>query len=231
MAKVLLKYKDAVIKEIPLEKDIISIGRKVENDIQIDNLAVSGFHARIGREGARIFIEDLNSLNGTFVNGMKVSKYALNNGDVVLIGTHTLDFVISKEAKIEKNDFQIQGRSLDETVILEPQEQQKILVSTEKLEVVGGFVVVEGSTDKKDYLIKERITTIGKDDHAGIRIKGFFAPKVAALINRRKEGYFISPSGGRAVMVNGQEINQRYDLKDGDMVDIGGIKMQFYIKE
>jgi pSer/pThr/pTyr-binding forkhead associated (FHA) protein len=230
VAEVFLKYKDDVIKKIPLEKDITTIGRKVENDIQIDNLAVSGFHAMSVREGEQMLIEDLNSLNGTFVNGMKVSRHVLSNGDVVLIGTHTLDFVISESIEIEKKDVQTRDHLLDETVILEPEEQQKILASTEKLEVIGGFIIVEGSTDKNDYLIKERVAAIGKDDHAGIRLKGFFAPKVAALINRRREGYFISPSSGKIMKVNGEKISRRHDLKDGDMVEVSGIKMQFYIK-
>jgi pSer/pThr/pTyr-binding forkhead associated (FHA) protein len=143
VAEVFLKYKDAVIKKIPLEKDITTIGRKVENDIQIDNLAVSGFHAMSVREGEQMLIEDLNSLNGTFVNGMKVSRHVLSNGDVVLIGTHTLDFVISESIEIEKKDVQTRDHLLDETVILEPEEQQKILASTEKLEVIGGFIIVE----------------------------------------------------------------------------------------
>jgi pSer/pThr/pTyr-binding forkhead associated (FHA) protein len=79
--------------------------------------------------------------------------------------------------------------------------------------------------------LKERVTTIGKDDSAVIRLKGFFAPKVAALVNRRREGYFISPSGKKPLKINGEEINQRYDLKDGDIVEIAGVKMQFYLKE
>ncbi len=67
MAKVLLKFKEAVLKEIPLEKEATTIGRKEENDIVIDNQAVSGHHAKIMQEGGSFFIEDLSSLNGTFV--------------------------------------------------------------------------------------------------------------------------------------------------------------------
>jgi pSer/pThr/pTyr-binding forkhead associated (FHA) protein len=54
---------------------------------------------------------------------------------------------------------------------------------------------------------------------------------VAALINRRKEGYFITPAGGKSLKVNGQEVDHRYDLKDGDIVEIAGLKLQFYVKE
>ncbi len=99
MAKVLLKFKEAVLKEIPLNQDVITIGRKADNDIVIDNQAVSGYHARIKKEGRSFFIEDANSLNGTYLNGQKISKGELHNGDVVLIGVHTLDVIWKRQER------------------------------------------------------------------------------------------------------------------------------------
>ena len=228
--RVLLKFKDAVIKEIPLEQEVYTIGRKADNDIVIDNLAVSGFHAKLVKEGETVYLEDQNSTNGTFVNGKKVAKCAMNNGDVILIGTHTIEFFAgARPAEAAKTG--VRARSMDETVLLSPTDQQKIMVSTEKLEVMGGLVIMEGSTDKREYELKERICTIGKDESAVVRLKGFFAPKVAALINRRKDGYFITPSGGRELKVNGNKVAARHDLKDGDMIEVAGLKMQFYLKE
>lgn len=231
MAKILLKFKDAVIKDLPLEKEATTIGRKSENDIVIDNIGVSGFHAKILKEGESFYIEDLNSLNGTFVDGEKVSKSILNSGDVILIGKHTLEFISEEHKRDEGIKAPIRGVSMDETMVIDPREQEKILTSTEKLEVLGGFIIIEGSTDMGEYELKERVTTIGKDESAGIRLKGFFAPKVAALVNRRKECYFISPSGKKPLKINGEEVTQRYDLKDGDIVEVAGIKLQFYLKE
>jgi pSer/pThr/pTyr-binding forkhead associated (FHA) protein len=233
MAKVLLKFKEAVVKEIPLDRDVITIGRKAENDIAIDNQAISGHHAKITKEGDAIFIEDANSLNGTYVNGQKVFKSELYNGDVILIGVHTLEVISDKIRETDTKGFAVRGRSMDETMVIAPEDQKKILASAdkEKPDILGGFIVIEGSTDKRDYLLKERVTTIGKEDSAGIHLKGFFAPKVTALINRRKEGYFITPAGGKSLKVNGQQVDHRYDLKDGDIVETGGLKLQFYIKE
>ena len=233
MAKVLLKFKEAVVKEIPLDRDVITIGRKAENDIAIDNQAISGHHAKITKEGDAIFIEDANSLNGTYVNGQKVFKSELYNGDVILIGVHTLEVISDKVRETDTKSFAVRGRSMDETMVIAPEDQKKILASAdkEKPDILGGFIVIEGSTDKRDYLLKERVTTIGKEDSAGIHLKGFFAPKVTALINRRKEGYFITPAGGKSLKVNGQQVDHRYDLKDGDIVETGGLKLQFYIKE
>jgi len=231
MAKIQVKFKDAVIKEVPLTQDILTIGRKEGNDLVIDNQAVSGSHARIVKEEQDFSVEDLNSLNGTFINGKKVSKYILNNGDVILIGNHTLEYFSEKPGEDQVKKPALRGHSMDETMVLSPTEQKKILVSTEKLDVLGGFLIVQGVTEKKDYLLKDRITTIGKDDGALIKLKGFFAPKVAALVNRRKDGYFINPSGGKDLKVNGKKVEQRCDLKDGDLVEVGDLKMQFYLKE
>jgi pSer/pThr/pTyr-binding forkhead associated (FHA) protein len=231
MAKIQIKFKDAVIKEAPLTQDSLTIGRRTGNDIVIDNQAISGSHARIFQEDQTYFIEDLNSLNGTFLNGQKVSKYALKHGDIILIGNHTIEFMSDKPPETDAARPVIRGRSMNETMVLSPSDQKKILASTEKVEVLGGFIIIGGPTEKKDYLLKDRITTIGKDDAALIRIKGFFAPKVAALVNRRKEGYFINPSSGKDLKINDQKVAQRYDLKDGDIVEIGDLKMQFYIKE
>jgi len=233
MAKVLLKFKEAVVKEIPLEQDVTTIGRKPDNDIVIDNQAVSGHHAKISREENDFFIEDTNSLNGTYVNGQKVFKSEIYNGDVVLVGIHTLDVISDKNREADAGNTTLRGRSMDETMVITPQDQKNLLAAADKSnpDVLGGFVMVSGSTEKRDYLMKERVTTIGKEEGAGIRIKGFFAPKVAALVNRRKEGYFINPAGGKSMKVNGQEIGSRYDLKDGDLVELASLKMQFYIKE
>jgi pSer/pThr/pTyr-binding forkhead associated (FHA) protein len=231
MAKIQIKFKDAVIKEVPITQVMLTIGRKPGNDVVIDNQAISGSHARIVEENETYFIEDLNSLNGTFLNGQKVSKYALKNGDIILIGNHTIEFMSDKPPDEDAAKPGIRGRSMNETMIMAPSDQKKILAATEKVDVLGGFLIIEGSTEKKDYLLKDRITTIGKDDAALIHLKGFFAPKVAALVNRRKEGYFINPSSGKDLKINDQKVAQRYDLKDGDIVEIGDLKMQFYIKE
>jgi pSer/pThr/pTyr-binding forkhead associated (FHA) protein len=233
MAKVLLKYKEAAVKEIVLDKEITTIGRKQDNDIVIDNQAVSGHHALIKTEGDALLLEDLSSLNGTYLNSQKVSKAELFNGDIILIGVHTLDVHSDKEREADKKAFAVRGRSMDETMVIAPDDKKKIISAADKSipEQLGGFLVVEGSTDQKEYELKERVSAIGKEDGSVIKLKGFFAPKLAALVNRRKEGYFITPSGGKNLRVNGKEIDHRYDLKDGDIVEVGNLKLQFYIKE
>ncbi len=92
MAKLALKFEDKVLKEITLGQSLVTIGRLPDNTVQIDNLAVSGHHAKIYWETDHYVIEDNNSLNGTFINNRRISKQALQDGDAVLIGKHTLAF-------------------------------------------------------------------------------------------------------------------------------------------
>ena len=233
MAKILLKYKEAAVKEIPLDKESTTIGRKPDNDIVIDNQAVSGHHASITVEGDKLMLEDLGSLNGTFVNGQKISKTELFNGDVVLIGVHTLNVTSEKNRSQETKGFAVRGRSMDETMVIAPDDQKKIITAADKNlpEPLGGFMVLEGSTERKDYELKERVSAIGKEDGSAIKLKGLFAPKLAAMVNRRKEGYFITPAGGKELKVNGKIIDRRCDLKDGDLVEVANLKLQFYLKE
>lgn len=234
MAKVLLKYKEAAVKEIILEKDITTIGRKPDNDIVIDNQAVSGHHASIKLEGDKLLLEDAGSLNGTYLNSQKVSKVELFNGDIVLIGVHTLHVTSEKNrAGTDAKSFTVRGRSMDETMVIAPDDQKKMIVAADKTipEALGGFVVLEGPTEHKEYELKERVSAIGKEDGSAIKLKGLFAPKLAALINRRKEGYFITPAGGKELKINGKTVERRYDLKDGDLVEVASLKLQFYLKE
>jgi len=233
MARVLLKYKEAAVKEIVLEKEVTTIGRKPDNDIVIDNQAVSGHHAVIKMEGNVLMLEDSGSLNGTFLNSQKITKTELFNGDIILIGVHTLNVTSDKNREADKKSFTVRGRSMDETMVISPDDQKKIITAADKSipEPLGGFLVIDGSTDQKEYELKERVSSIGKEDGSAIKLKGFFAPKMAALVNRRKEGYFITPSGGKELKINGNIIDRRYDLKDGDIVEVGNLKLQFYVKE
>ena len=233
MVRVLLKYKGAVVKEVMLRSQVTTIGRKPDNDIVIDNQAVSGHHAQLIKNSNDLAIEDLQSLNGTYLNGKKVSKIELYDGDIVSLGVHTLDIFSDKKRDADKSLFSVRGRSMDETVIIPADVQKKILSASDKgaPEALGGFIVIEGSTDRKGYELIEKVSVIGRQEGSAIMLKGFFAPKVAALVNRRKEGYFITPSAGKNLKVNGREIAQRCDLKDGDIVEVANLKLQFYLKD
>lgn len=109
MAKLILRLENTRIKEIPLEKDLITVGRKADNDIFIGDQAVSNYHARLIRDPDGYSIEDLNSRNGTFVNKQRVARAPLYNKDVILIGMHALEVVAEPRKRVETTPEQDEG--------------------------------------------------------------------------------------------------------------------------
>ena len=238
MTKIILKFKDKVLKEIPVEKELITVGRKPDNDIEIDNLAVSGHHARIFKIEDWFLIEDLNSLNGTFVNGKMIQESPLKNGDEILIGKHVLKFISTDVSTTREPEAVLKKGEASETMVIDSKVQQEMLAQISKDrsiagsgEAMGRITILEGSTDKKEYDLTERMTSIGKESSAKIRLKGFFAPKFVAFVNRTKEGYFISPATGKELRVNGEVVSGKHKLQDGDIIQVAGIKMDFSLKE
>jgi predicted component of type VI protein secretion system len=98
MAKLILSMDGLVLKEIPLRKERMSIGRKAHNDIQIDNMAISGEHAAVVTILNDSFLEDLNSTNGTLVNGQPVKKHFLKDGDVIELGKYKMKYLVEAVA-------------------------------------------------------------------------------------------------------------------------------------
>ena len=238
MTKIILKFRDKVLQEISVEKELITIGRKPDNDIEIDNLAVSGHHARIFKMEDWFLIEDIDSLNGTFVNGKMIKESPLKNGDEILIGKHILKFLSTDVSTSREPEAVLKKGEASETMVIDSKVQQEMLAQISKDrsitgsgEVLGRFTVLEGSTDQREYDLTERMTSIGKESSAKIRLKGFFAPKFAAFVNRGKEGYFISPASGKELRINGEVVSGKYRLQDGDIIQVAGIKMNFNVKE
>jgi len=228
MDKLILNFKESTLKEYPMDKDAFTVGRKPENDIQIDNPVVSGKHARIFRESHKVFLEDLGSTNGTFVNKKKVSKVELKHKDIVFIGKHTIVFLSDDPVAQLEAASGGQEDDLDATMVLQTKSHAQMTGASKA--GLGGLSVIEGSADKTEYELTARLSTIGKAETSTIKIKGLLAPKTAALINRGNAGYVIAPPGsGAKITVNGQALDGRRPLKDGDVVELYGIKLQFYL--
>ena len=130
MAKLILSMDGLVLKEIPLTKERTTIGRKPHNDIQIDNLAVSGEHAVIVTILNDSFLEDLGSTNGTVVNGNPIKKHFLQNNDVVELGKYKLKFIGEAAPAVagEKADF-------EKTMVLRP---SQVKAAAEQVKATGG---------------------------------------------------------------------------------------------
>ena len=123
MAKFILKYDKKKLKEIPIAKDTLTIGRMEDNDVVIDNLAVSRHHARLVREKDNYYLEDLSSHNGTFVNDERIIKCELNERDNILIGKHILTF----KREIEEDQRRIKLSSSDTTVLLDTKKHRELI--------------------------------------------------------------------------------------------------------
>jgi len=235
MAKFILQFNGVKLKEIPITKEIITIGRKEDNDIIIDNMAVSRHHARLVKKDDKFILEDLDSFNGTFVNEKKVIKCELRERDLILIGKHTLVFLRENEVsiKIPTPHF------VEETCILDTKRHRELLAKRQEQKVEGvkkakelkGVVsYISDSGDIQEVNLDKRVTVIGNGEKADIKVKGFFVGKSALLINRRLDAYYVSRGDGRSSpKVNGDKIKGQIKLRDNDFIEVGSTKMRFSI--
>lgn len=240
MPKLLLKFNAAVIKEVPFTKDSLTVGRKADNDIVIDNPAISGHHCRIALEGGTYYVEDLESTNGTFVNEKRVKKAGIHHNDVVGLAKHALVFV-------EDNPEPVAAPApaaapADATMVIAPQKQAELVAAaagTAKESAANGKLgvmrILKGVVADPEYKLSGLSTYIGKSDRVQIPIKGTglfgSAPEVAASIHRKPEGYVLRAVEEGYPVVNGANVTGQILLKDGDLIDCGGTTMQFVMQD
>jgi pSer/pThr/pTyr-binding forkhead associated (FHA) protein len=231
MAKLILKFKDTTLKEIPIEKSPITIGRDRSNDIIIDNLAISRHHAKIfHQQDQRFFIEDLNSGNGVFVNKQKVTKEALRHNDEILVGKHTLVFMNADKAPGEQEGKRV-ASLVEQTIVLNPAMGAKMraALAEQRPGVEGGITIMSGRGEQERIVLTKRLTMGGKNPMADIKLRGLFVGHPAFIISKRPEGFFITHSKGRRMTrVNGAVVEGQQELQDGDIITVGATKMQFY---
>ncbi len=235
MAKLVMSMNGAIQGEFELDQERFTIGRKPENDIQIDSLAVSGKHSMIITILDDSFLEDLGSTNGTYVNGKLVKKHALKDGDVIAIGKHELKY-------INENAFDDDEDEFEKTMIIKPGSASAAVAAAQAAENAGAaaaptpqagvsapasggmplgrLTVLNGPIAGKELELTKALITLGKP---GTQV---------AVISRRPQGYFLThiESSGGFPVVNGTEIGAKaYQLKDGDLMELASIKMEFSI--
>jgi len=233
MATLILMFNKQVIKEYPLLKDSVSIGRQHDNTVVIDNLAVSGYHARIDMAGSAYILTDLQSTNGTFVNDEKIVSQKLAHGDNIAIGKHVLLFLATEQVKETGKKA-----SLNKTMVLDTMKQRKLLAKQQSApstptapEKVGVISFIDGS-DLGEIELNKKLTKIGKADTSEIKLAGMLMGATAATISRRPSGYVISFAGGMTKLkVNGQIVKESAPLHDFDTIELGSYRFQFYQKE
>jgi pSer/pThr/pTyr-binding forkhead associated (FHA) protein len=236
MARIILTFNKQVIKEYPIENGSLTIGRNDDNIIVVDNLAVSGYHARIDKTGDEFILTDLQSTNGTFVNNSKVVSHKLHHGDKITIGKHVLLFVSA--AKNQTAGKEEEKMDMDKTMMLDTAMQRELLSKQQSVpqsakapEKIGVVSFLDG-TDMGEVELKKKLTKIGKADTSEIRLSGMLMAPTAATISRRPNGYTISFTGGMTKLkVNGETIKESVMLKDFDTIELGSYKFQFYQKD
>ena len=286
MAKLILSMDGLVLKEITLTKERTTIGRKPHNDIQIDNLAVSGEHAVIVTILNDSFLEDLGSTNGTLVNGQPIKKHFLQNADVIELGKYKLKYVSDGPAASAKT-----AQDFEKTMVIRPGSVPKpgptpggggtppspsspsssqpvsttgasqgmptmgtsqgmpamgtsqgmpTLGASQGMPTVGtsqpqpamstsqpvgagrvaAIQILSGANAGKEMELTKALTTLGKP---GVQV---------AVITKRPQGYFITHvEGANFPIVNGKTVDaQAHPLNDHDVLELAGVKMEFFFK-
>lgn len=206
MAKIVVSIDGVVIKEVQLSKERTTVGRRPYNDIVIDNIAVSGEHAILQMAGSQVHLEDMNSTNGTYLNGKAVKRQALNHNDVIEISKYKIKFIDESAG----ND-----KDLQKTMVIKPGD------------IPGGggapiaqkacIKVLSGAAAGKQVELTKVVTTMGK-------------PGVAvAAITKRMNGYVIAQvEGSQPITLNDQNLSKDpVLLNSGDTLVLAGAQMQF----
>ncbi len=237
MGKLILTLDSQELAQYELEKERYTIGRLADNDIHIDNMAVSGHHALIINILKDSFLEDLNSTNGTYVNGKLIKKHALQEGDVITIGRHALKYVSGKPAAPagDADDFEktmiIRPGTKSQTGVPSMDSVNKAISEAGGAPIADGakaaalpkakLQVLSGSFAGKELELNKALTTLGRP---GVQV---------AAVTRRADGFFVvhveSGQGHGFPTVNGSDIGaQALKLKDNDVIELAGVKMGFY---
>ena len=208
MSKLVVSLDGVVIKEVQITKDKTTLGRRPYNDIVIDNLAVSGEHAVLQMVGHDVYIEDLNSTNGTYINGKAVKKQLLTSNDTVEINKYKIKFLSRNAADYEK------------TMVLRPGGQAEGS-GTEVLPAAAttpaSIRVLNGAASGREVPLTKVVTTVGKP---GVQV---------ASITKRPGGYvFAHVEGSSRPVVNGVSLTaDSVPLRNGDVIELAGTQMQF----
>ena len=241
MAKLTLMFEDKLVKEVPIGGRPVGIGRSPDNDLPVDNLAVSNYHARVYFDAGRLVVEDLDSLNGTFVNDLRVERATLHDGDSIHVGKHHIKVDATGDAPVPwDSGRKTSAPRINETMVLDTKERREMLQQAaamgERTQFAAGrikvptLVVLGGRTDQKEYMLTNKLTVIGKSSMATVRFKGWFKPEMAAQINQRDDGYYVGP-GDKVPTVNGSPIIGPVRLNDGDLIEVCGVRLNFIFRE
>ena len=254
MPKITLKFKDNVLADYHLPLGCsLKIGRQKDNDVIIDNLAVSGYHGKIDSAGDGFIYVDLKSKNGSIINKKPVSSHWLENGDVINIGKHSLSFTYFEGESLPADK---QASEMENTMIIDTNKYQSAAEKNhsaptpaappepepkstpiaapaktkQKKKVRGYLTYIVGG--EGTLALKQKAIKIGKDATSDILVKGWNIGKTAATISRTRDGYFFSYVSGLAKpKINDKKASKKpQKLSELDIISIGSTKLQFVSK-
>lgn len=215
MPKLILTLDGAVIREYNIDKDSISIGRKHGNDIQLNDLTISGRHSLVTKTGDNVFIDDLGSTNGTLLNGARIAKSRLHHSDVIQIGNYQFTFFSQTEEDYEPTMFL--RAEIEETKIIDSKQKPTADNTGAKL---GAVRVLSGPLKDKVLELRKPFNTLG------------FNGSKMAIIARNTANYTISAIQNKnsinIAMVNGNDIpTGAIELKEHDIIELANTKIEF----
>ena len=227
MGKLVVSLDGVVIKDVQITKDKTTLGRRPYNDIVIDNLAVSGEHAVLQMLGNDVFIEDLNSTNGTYINGKAIKKQLLAHNDTVEIGKYKIKYLVEEGSDYEKTMIMRQGSvGMATGVPHTPYNQTSPMPNlaspgqhhgTSATAVAASIKVLSGAAAGKSVTLTKVVTTVGKP---GVQV---------ASITKRPTGYVLAHvEGAQRPSINGVAlVTDTAPLSNGDLIELAGTQMQF----
>jgi predicted component of type VI protein secretion system len=234
MGKLVVSLDGVVIKEVQITKDKTTLGRRPYNDIVIDNLAVSGEHAVLQMVGADVFIEDLNSTNGTYINGKAIKKQLLSHNDTVEIGKYKIKYLVDESSEYEKTMVIRPAHAAQAAHAPASQPAYAAASATMGSSNSGGLAatapqiasapvqmasikVLNGAAAGREVTLTKVVTTVGKP---GVQV---------ASITRRPTGYaFAHVEGATKPSINGMPlVGDSAPLRNGDVIELAGTQMQF----
>jgi pSer/pThr/pTyr-binding forkhead associated (FHA) protein len=256
MPKITLQFKDNIIADYHLPLGCsLKIGRQKDNDVIIDNLAVSGYHGKIDSAGDGFIYVDLKSKNGSFINDERVSSHWLENGDIINVGKHSLTFAYFESESLPADK---QASEMENTMIIDTNELRSMAVKNDSESKAAAppepepestpiAAPVNNKQKKKvrrgylTYLVggegtlalKQKVIKIGKDAASDILVPGWNIGKTAATISRTRDGYFFSYVSGLAKpKINDKKASKKpQKLSELDIISIGSTKLQFIGKK
>jgi hypothetical protein len=220
MAKIIVSLNGAVLQEMKLARERTSIGRHTQNDIVLDNRAVSGVHAVIVMAGSDAILEDMNSTNGTTVNGQPIKKHFLQDRDVIELAKYKISFL--SEAQSAPADIPMRTFAPKQAPApVSAQENPLLSPQTQFLPPAGAaqasIKLLNGTNAGKQLFLTKPITTIGRP---GVQV---------TVITQRAEGFYVTHVEGEPrALLNGKMLDgEPHLLVDGDVIDLSGTQMGF----